>query len=231
MAFIIGDVHGSFNTLLALIEKLPKDEQIVFVGDLVDRGPKSKEVVQFIIDNNYQSVLGNHDDFMTGKGIYGFDSWIRNGAENTLASYGVKYRNTFSGGYVDQEESDPENYLKFKEHQDWMGKLPLYLLFDDVVNDAGEKLLVSHSSIAKVWKWPEERRTQMHSLFKEHIIWERNYNPQHIPGIFNVFGHTAVSEPIIRGGAAFIDTGAVYKKKLTALRFPQMEIFTQDYID
>ena len=59
--YVIGDIHGSYNTLLALIEKLPKDANIVFVGDLIDRGKYSSQVVKFIRKNRYKSVLGNHE--------------------------------------------------------------------------------------------------------------------------------------------------------------------------
>ncbi len=38
MTYIIGDVHGEYDTLLALVDKLPKDAKLIFVGDLVDRG-------------------------------------------------------------------------------------------------------------------------------------------------------------------------------------------------
>lgn len=61
---IIGDVHGGFDTLRKLVDKLPQDENICFVGDLIDRGPKSVEVVDFVIDNGFDCVLGNHEDLM-----------------------------------------------------------------------------------------------------------------------------------------------------------------------
>jgi len=40
--YIIGDVHGEYQTFLALVEKLPKDAKLVFAGDLIDRGSQSK---------------------------------------------------------------------------------------------------------------------------------------------------------------------------------------------
>jgi serine/threonine protein phosphatase 1 len=61
--YIISDVHGCYKTLLALIDKLPnkKDSKIVFVGDLVDRGANSYDVIKFVMDYNYDCVLGNHE--------------------------------------------------------------------------------------------------------------------------------------------------------------------------
>ena len=48
--YIIGDVHGCYRSLLALIEQLPRkfDSKICFVGDLIDRGPASADVVEFV---------------------------------------------------------------------------------------------------------------------------------------------------------------------------------------
>ncbi|MFY4844058.1 metallophosphoesterase, partial [Aliarcobacter butzleri] len=62
--YIIGDVHGCYKSLLALIEQLPnkKNSKIVFVGDLIDRGKNSCEVIELIINNNYDCVMGNHEE-------------------------------------------------------------------------------------------------------------------------------------------------------------------------
>ena len=54
--YIIGDVHGCFYTLEKLLSKLNKNSEIIFVGDLCDRGFYSKEVIELIIENNYKSM-------------------------------------------------------------------------------------------------------------------------------------------------------------------------------
>ena len=54
--YIIGDVHGEYTTLLALLEKIPKDSEIIFVGDLIDRGFRSREVVALVRKRGYQVV-------------------------------------------------------------------------------------------------------------------------------------------------------------------------------
>ena len=51
--YLIGDVHGCYKTMIALIEKLPKDAEICFLGDLIDRGQNSASVIQYVIDNNH----------------------------------------------------------------------------------------------------------------------------------------------------------------------------------
>jgi serine/threonine protein phosphatase 1 len=225
--YIIGDVHGCLKTLKALIKKIPKGGRVVLTGDLIDRGPNSRGVVQYIIDNEYLCVLGNHEDFMLD-GRRSYRDWMRNGGYETLESYGFKD--------ADYEPNNEKNLklLKYKRilaHRDWMGKLPIYLLFDDIVNEKGEKLLVSHSSASKAWVMDEEERKNSYSYFKDLIIWGRDYSPTPIPGIYNVFGHTPVEKVVSKSGCSFIDTGAVFKNKLTALHFPSMETIVQDFID
>lgn len=206
---IIGDVHGCYKTLLALIAKLPdKNEQICFVGDLIDRGPSSREVVQYVIDNGHLCVLGNHEDMMINDDMFG--NWMYNGGRATLKSYGM----------IDNMLYKSED---FNKHVEWMKKLPLDLLF---ANDNGLDLLVTHSSASRAMHLDSDFE------FKKIVTWGRDKNPTPIPDVFNVFGHTPVNDVTIKpNNCAFIDTGAVYMGKLTALRFPQMEIYSQQLID
>ena len=51
--YVIGDVHGEYKTLLALIAKLPKNAQLIFVGDLIDRGEYSADIIHFVRKNNH----------------------------------------------------------------------------------------------------------------------------------------------------------------------------------
>ena len=63
--YVIGDVHGCYNTLIKLVKKLPKNADLIFVGDLVDKGPNSKKVIDFVIENNYRCIKGNHEKYMS----------------------------------------------------------------------------------------------------------------------------------------------------------------------
>lgn len=216
---VCGDIHGNLETFKALLRRLP-DDHIVLTGDMIDRGPRASEVVQFVKENDIYTVLGNHEQMVIDYKDQVSNGWINhqvNGAGETLKSYEGK-----------------EDL--FNEHIAWFKTLPIYLLFDDVMDNQGNKLLVSHSSVAKVWKWSEEHRAMHSRHFKNHIIWERDMNPQAIPGIFNVFGHTPVTEPKIIKSSMFIDTGCAYKGyegygKLTAVQYPSMQIFQQENID
>ena len=60
--YIIGDAHGCYRSLLALIEQLPRkfDSKICLVGDMIDRGPASADVVELVRVRGYDAMMGNH---------------------------------------------------------------------------------------------------------------------------------------------------------------------------
>src|SRR5688572_30959978 len=61
---VVGDIHGCYDELMALIEKaeLGEEDRVVAVGDLITKGPKSKEVLElFMTDPRFTTVIGNHD--------------------------------------------------------------------------------------------------------------------------------------------------------------------------
>lgn len=61
--FAIGDIQGCLDELLLLLKKIPSDASLLFLGDLVNRGPQSLETLRFIksLGHRARTVLGNHD--------------------------------------------------------------------------------------------------------------------------------------------------------------------------
>lgn len=228
---VIGDVHGCVKTLIALVnkikEKYPNDE-IALVADLIDRGPSSKEVVQYVIDNSFKCVKGNHEDLCVkdmlsenpAEVMY-HGEWLVYQAGATLASYQ-------KDGKLDKEG--------LIEHARWMEKLPYYIEFKDVEKD-GRYLVVSHASIGSTWKFRDPNH-EKHHFFKDEVIWNRGA-PDDVKEIYNIYGHTPQSDgPKIKSFFANVDTGACLKRDfseqygvMTALRFPSMEIIQQKNID
>lgn len=229
---VIGDIHACFNTLLALINQLPKDVPITFAGDLCDRGPLSKQVVQYIIDNKHDCVLGNHEMMMLDnfkmleynkdhtKFTLAHDSlWYMNGGKETLDSY------TDEDGVVDQETLD--------KHLDYFKKLPTVLEYKDCIRESdGRHLCVSHSSVAKFYNKIDEPDFENNEHYKNYIVWNRDTMPKDVKKIYNVFGHTIHDKPVIKDHFACIDTGSFMKNgSITALQFPEMIIYQQKRID
>ena len=221
--YIIGDIHGCFDTFKALLKQLPENARICLVGDLIDRGPKSKQVVQYVIDNKIDCVKGNHEVMMYEQPEY----WPVNGGIETLESY---CEDPADYGYQKLDRK------LFEEHQDWMRELPVYLEYPEIKNEDGRHLVVSHSLIHNVWKYRND--PDRNEMFFKHTLWTRDFRSvKDNPEIHNVIGHTPQKFTV--GGNKIwsnVDTGCCYKQYeehgiLSCIKFPEMEIFTQKNIE
>ena len=117
----IGDVHGHYNGLMQLVAMMaptPADT-LHFVGDLIDRGPRSAQVVEFVRQHNYPCVLGNHEQLLLNAfpdedpNLGAFQGWLNSGGQPTLTSY-----------------PSTEALL---EHVEWLKTLPFYLDLGDIL--------------------------------------------------------------------------------------------------
>lgn len=193
---VIGDVHGEYDKLMQLIDKLPQTDDLCFVGDLIDRGPKSKEVVDFVINNNYKCVIGNHEVFLTNSlytndsdahlySIDVYDLWMYNGGKDTLNSFG-------------------DSIWKYL---DWFNKLPFYIQHD--------KYLITHSYAANSIYSDEDT-----------LVWTRDMSRPINDNIINIFGHTIHRKPTQYHGRHWcIDTGAHKFGIITALDLKTMKFY------
>lgn len=222
--YIIGDVHGCFNTLLELIKQFPNKEksQICFVGDVIDRGLFSCDVVELIMQNGYKMVMGNHErrllsnkfEFLNNKVPFDRSWFFGNGGEATYRSY------------LGQS-------VEFKQrHVDFLESRPVYLEFKDYKTQNGEHLVVSHSAVGNMWELRNDKYAS--EEFKRHLLSGRGDEMQ-VEGIFNVYGHTPIREVKFYKNSADIDTGCVFNEvgydKLSALEFPSMKIYTQRNVE
>lgn len=199
---VVGDIHGNFKTFEALLKKLPDDE-IFLVGDTIDRGPRSKEVLDFLLYHpEIKSVLGNHEQvfLQSFNDIFHYNWWLKIGGRQTEQSY--------------LGQPIPE------EHISYINKLPPYIEKNNV--------FISHSIIQGSL---EEATNNLDS--ENSILWARNGITKRINKCFHVFGHTPQKKPLIREYWANIDTGCFSKNYgvLTALQYPSMILFSQENID
>lgn len=238
---VISDIHGCFNTFVALLDKLPAGVPITIAGDLVDRGPDSRKVIQLVKDRGYDCVLGNHEVMMmdelhfsehTGKltfNGYGGGIWQYNGGDACLNSYMYKEEEVLENG--EKILVHKYNIKALKEHVEWFQTLPYYIEYKDVKDDKGQHLLVTHTTAADVWGIvnPESQS------FKDAVTWDRISHPSKITGIFNIFGHSPYKNgPLVKEYFANVDGGAYLKRegygKMYALMFPEMTIYEQENI-
>ncbi|MEB3213187.1 MAG: metallophosphoesterase family protein [Leptolyngbyaceae bacterium] len=112
---IIGDVHGHYDGLMRLMEAIApaSNDEVYFLGDLIDRGEKSAQVLDFIQSSGYISLLGNHEQmlleaFPNGKvSTQALQTWLYSGGQSTVSSY-----------------DQPEQLL---EKLDWIRTFPTHL--------------------------------------------------------------------------------------------------------
>jgi serine/threonine protein phosphatase 1 len=205
--FAIGDIHGCPDELSAILAKIdPKGgDTVVFVGDYVDRGPCSRDVVERLIEferGPAETVFlkGNHEDMMLSffglPGHYG-DSFLLNGGAITMESYGVG-ESDLAGAI----EHLPETHLKFFNRLATSYARPPYLFV--------------HAGVAPTRSLEEQE--------VEDLLWIRQefiFNPHTIDATV-VFGHTPMRGVLLDLPYKIgIDTGLVYGGKLSCVEFSE----------
>lgn len=194
----IGDIHGCATALAKLIEAVAPqpDDTIVTLGDYVDRGPRSREVLDQLIALKSRCrlvpLLGNHDEAMLGALADGqtIQSWIMIGGLPTLESYG------FSGDF----DVFPVEHVDFLQ-----GCLPYY--------ETDSHFFV-HANYDPRLALERQDRIMLRWL----SLREHNPGP-HISHKVAVVGHTAQPKGVYLylGYLICIDTGCCYGDWLTAL--------------
>jgi hypothetical protein len=205
---VISDIHGCYFTLIRLLNKCAEGE-VFLAGDLIDRGPHSKEVVEFAMANKIPTTMGNHCDLALAysehaklgykshcRDFYSENIWLANGGIDCLVSYGANEL--------------PRNVL------DWMQQMPAYFIRDG--------LLISHTGYGLDENW-------LQKLWGRHGYQGGGAFPD--DGLYRVFGHTQQKEAVITDKWAMIDTGAAYGGRgmgtLTAFEWPTKKIIGQKF--
>lgn len=209
--YVIGDVHGCYYTLKNLLSKLKENSEIIFVGDLCDRGLHSKEVIELIIQNNYKVILGNHDEYLIQHAI---DSI--NGIDNRWT------REDYMGG-KETIESYKDDMETLNKHIEWLKTLPRYIMI--------ENYFISHGFGLPYFK-RKDKKSSYEGLIKNRVQdekdwgyeWEKNWENYEV---INIFGHTDYKKVEIGHNYYGIDTGCVYGRKLTAIELGSMEIIDE----
>ena len=224
---IIGDVHGCFDELKELLEKLgykiertaendfdvqnPAGRKAVFVGDLVDRGTNSPDVLRLVMsmtaDGKAFCVPGNHDAKLF-KYLSGRTVTISHGLAETIAQ-------------LENESAEFRSSVA-----EFIDSLVSHFVFDD------GKLVVAHAGLKENLQGRGSGRVRDFALYGEttgetdefglpvRYNWAADYRGKATV----VYGHVPTPNPEWLNNTICIDTGCVFGGKLTALRYPEKEL-------
>jgi serine/threonine protein phosphatase 1 len=195
--YVVGDIHGCLKSLQRLLEKIDPapDEEVVFIGDYIDRGPQAREVVEYLLALPFRCVflLGNHEqmllEFLQGENE---EVFLLNGGTATLRSYGGDADNI------------PASHLHF-----FRTLLHKYETPDFLFVHAGIRPMVPlEQQELKDLIWIRQEFYSFVGKFPKPVV----------------FGHTPQKQVLLREDRIGIDTGCVYGNKLTCLKLPEREI-------
>lgn len=210
----IGDIAGQYDALISLLAKMP-DAMPFSVGDMNDRGPKSRDVINFFKDK--KAILGNHEHLLIDQysiwyepeyePYYEHSLWVNyNGGIRTMDSY---------FGYDDA----------FKEDAKFLKTLPLY--YED------EDLIVTHAPINPSIPFKMYLDIGTNSRGCDNcVLWNRG-SVRQIINKFQIHGHNALKkhhfysnkEGVVYG----VNLDSSRGKILTGMHWPSMHIYTQEY--
>jgi diadenosine tetraphosphatase ApaH/serine/threonine PP2A family protein phosphatase len=199
----VGDVHGCLSELDALLRKLKlrAEDRLIFVGDLVAKGPDSAGVVARVRELGAACVRGNHDEAV------------------------LRIRRAQQGGY--EPARAKKTHIKVAESLNdadwaWLAALPLYLELPEI------DTLVVHAGVVPGKPLSKQHPDDLMSMrtlrpegtasprLEDGTLWA----PQYVGPPRVVFGHDAISGLQRERFATGIDTGCVYGRELTALVLP-----------
>jgi len=219
--YAVGDVHGCLDILLDLeraiaadAADLPGDKVIVMLGDYVDRGPASAQVIDHLLapaPAGFERIClaGNHEvlmlDYLDGR--IGLGEWMTMGASATLKSYGIDHERLGQVyGWTRQVDelirrAIPATHVAFLRSLPILIEAPRYIFVHAGVRPDVEVARQSDNDLV--------------------FIRNEFYDRAHLMKKYVVHGHTPVAEATRQGPRVNIDTGAYYSGRLTALRIWQ----------
>jgi len=220
--FAIGDIHGCMTELTSLHKKIlthekfdVKKDLLIYLGDYIDRGKNSKEVIDQIIKLkrskiNTINLMGNHEeffvDFLFNK-INNIEQWLNFGLDQTLRSYGIEVVDFIKDGFGDDIIDQLRNALL-----SIMGEDHISFFKDLELSFSSEKYLFVHAGI--------DPNKKLEDQTKQDFLWSRskgffdkNFKSEKII----VHGHTPEENIVKDAYRINIDSGCYFSGKLSCV--------------
>jgi len=204
--FVIGDVHGCYYTLLNLVKQLPSDAKLIFVGDLCDKGDFSKEVIEFVINNGYKCVKGNHEHL--------YEKYILNAVTKDIHSPWSSDKRYGGLQCINSYKGDVD---LIKQHLSWIQNLSMYIQID--------KYFITHGFALEYYKHKDN--SDYYNDFLLNRIYSDTVEPKVEENIVNIFGHCVFDEVKIGDKYICLDTGCSNGGKLSALQLGSDKIYQE----
>jgi len=204
--YAIGDIHGQFDLLTRLLNQLDPAHPVICVGDYIDRGEASAEVLRHLsTQSDIKCLMGNHEDMLLGfldDPKHNGSRWLRNGGLQTLASFGVSGMTETVTGDDLKRTRDALGAAMGLDLITWLRGLPLW-------HQSGN-VYVCHAGAAPLTSLEEQQ--------EHHLLWG---HPEFAKiarsdGNWVLHGHTIVDSPLAQNTRISIDTGAFATGHLTA---------------
>lgn len=213
--YAIGDIHGRHDLLLVMLDLIRKhaaehcrdrDWHIIALGDLIDRGPGSAEVIETLRKLTRRKkatvLMGNHEEVMLRvidgePGVLG--SWLRFGGDATLRSFGIEP----PAGEADYHRVSREMREKISESLvDWLRRRPVSVRSGDY--------FFCHAGLRPGIDLGRQRRAD--------LLWIRDefLESDEVHGVVVVHGHSISPDVELMHNRIGIDTGAYRTGVLTA---------------
>lgn len=218
--YAIGDIHGRIDLLERTLREIdaslirsPADNAFeIYLGDYIDRGPNSRQVLDRLIQRsaarNTIFLKGNHEvylaQFLQDPAI--LSEWRRYGGLETLMSYGLKPS-------LRPDASERFELVRGLEatfpssHREFLGNLKLF-------TDCGDFFFV-HAGVRPRVPLIAQREADLLWIREDFLLFEEDF------GKIVVHGHTPVREPDVRPNRINIDTGAYATGRLSCIMIEQ----------
>lgn len=206
--FVVGDLHGSFDKFMKALKNEGfdrKQDLVVCVGDLIDRGNQNLECLGLILEPWFKSVKGNHEllalQALNTPSFTSFNNWVYNGGQ----------------WYYDLEDRGLADLLFDK-----VAQLPYVIELDLPQNKENKKIIVCHSD------YPEDTYEYGKEIDEFSLVWSRDRIDNHDKTVVKgadlfIHGHTPLKDVYKLGNRLYIDTGAVFGGKLTIVQVNENE--------
>ncbi len=225
VGYAVGDVHGRADLLKLMIGRIETDIRqtkaadpvIIFLGDYIDRGPCSRDVVDCLMRDipagvERRVLRGNHEAAMSyfleepWKGR----AWLAHGGTHTLLSYGVAPPSAGAGKAAHERTAEVLRAAMGSRHLRFLENLERCAIYGDYLfAHAGvDPRLPLHRQQDADFYWIRERFLKCDAKFSHRVV----------------HGHTPTAAPHVDERRVGVDTGAYFSGRLTAARIERSEV-------